>query len=198
MVSSCHDAFAQTTHTEPLAGTVLPLSAKIRNHQPAPASIGRSYFTAARPLAMSQPPATARSPVPQRARCSVVLPSFWMLQPIERMVNRLVGSELAGPGVAAIWAAVWPFSVAASVAGPGMAATWPAVWPFSFWAFLATSATLALLADPAFLANGTTFAATPVPASATNSASIEMTSDGVIRTPRRRNLRTLLLLSYEA
>jgi hypothetical protein len=56
---------------------------------------------------------------------------FSTLQPTDLIVSRPLGIELAGPGVAAIAAAVWPFSVAASVAGPGVAAIAAAVRPCS-------------------------------------------------------------------
>ena len=80
-----------------------------------------------------------------------VAPSESTLNDCVRYVKRLPASEPVGPGVAAICAAVWPLSVAASVAGPGVAAIAAAVRPCSLCAF---AATFALSAVSARLASG--------------------------------------------
>ena len=109
------------------------------------------------------------------------------------------GIAAAGPGVAAICAAVWPPSVWASTA---TFAVWAVLAVFAVFAVFATFAVLAsvatfavfavfaLSAVNARLASGTMFCAKPGAVKATNSASIEITSAGVIRGLRGRNLCT--------
>ena len=107
----------------------MPLSAKMWKRQPDPSGIGLSTVTEARPDDISQPPPTAFSPDRQSAVSLAVAPWESTLNDCVRYEKRLADSELVGPGVAAICAAVWPFSVAASVAGPGVAAIAPRSGP---------------------------------------------------------------------